>query len=240
MTLWIFLIILGMYLLERRINKRLPHYEKVIETNGRLWQKWGFGILIVALISTFIYIEFQDIQNETTIMWVFIFFIAVSWGYQAFLEWKFLDGKKYVTTLLVLAVGVFAILASHFMYEQLNKTTFGEELSSFAAEEYAVTEISIIYFGGIKKEQPRHVKITDSAMVKRLTEAPYDMKLQKKYSNVPTDYMMVMTTDTNKSYQVSFGENSVSIAGQNYVIHGPNLLLDTLESLELEWKDGVN
>ena len=237
---WFFLIILGMFLFERRLNKRLQHYEKVEETKGRLWQKWGLGIFFVALIATFIYIRLQDISNENTIMWIFILLIAVRWGYQAILEWKFLESKKYVKTLLVLGVGVFAILASHFMYEQINKTTFGEELSSFAAEEYAVTEISIIYFGGIKKEQPRHVKITDSAMIKRLTEAPYDMILQKKYSNVPTDYIMVMTTDTNKGYQVRFGENGVSIAGQNYVIQGPNLLLDTLESLELEWVYGVN
>ena len=145
---WIILIILGMYLFERRLNKRLPHYEKVIETEGRLWQKWGFGILIVALISTFIYIEYQDIRNETTTMWVVIFFIAVSWGYQAILEWKFLESKKYVTTLTVLAVGVFAILASHFMYEQLNKTTYGEVLNSHQAEDFEITEISILSFGG--------------------------------------------------------------------------------------------
>ena len=76
--------------------------------------------------------------------------------------------------------------------------------------------------------------------MKKLTEAPLDMELQKKSSSVPTNYIMVLTTDANKSIQIWFGENGVSIAGQNYVINGPNKLLDTLESLELDWKDGLN
>ena len=235
---WFFLIILGMYLFERRILKNLPHYEKVGETKGRVWLKWGFGLLLVAFISTFIYLELQDIKDETTIMWFFLFFITVRWGYQAVLEWKFLESRKYVKTLMVLAVGVFAILATHFMYEQLNKTTLGEVMTSLNAEKFEITEIRLQYSGN-NMEDPRHVIITDSAMMKQLTEALLDMGLQKKSSSVPTDYTMILKTDTNKSILIFFGETSLRVAGRDYVIHGPNELLDTLKNLELEWKDGI-
>ncbi|WP_100333037.1 DUF4181 domain-containing protein [Bacillus alkalisoli] len=232
----ILILIYGMMLLEKWLNRKLPHYEDVSETKGTNLLYWG-GILILLALLALAY--FGDLSNMTFVKWATIAGITVMWTLKAALEWKYLESKKYVNTLIVMGLGVVLVFGGFFVYEGRTQTTYGELLSSVIGDK-EIEEIYILSWD-VDEERYRHKKvaITDKDMINRFFEdSIVNMELQKRNVLPGMEYRMMIKTSGRQIIHVEFspGENLVRIQHENYVIDGENEILEVLNSMELEWE----
>ena len=97
---FIIIIIISLF-----INKFLTKWlgvekkEKISETSGKNIDRWGRGLILLIFLCPLPYVIEEDIN---VIKWYMCFFI-VSFGFQSFMEWKYLKtSKQYVITLTYL------------------------------------------------------------------------------------------------------------------------------------------
>lgn len=92
------LLIFG-FLLEKGINKLLGVEKKNIsETPARRIDRRGRGVILVIVLLTLPVIITKDVH---IIKWYWIVYFLLLFGFQAFLEWKYLkETKQYITTLI--------------------------------------------------------------------------------------------------------------------------------------------
>ncbi len=105
LVFFIVLIFIG-FLLEKIINKLLRVEKKRIsETSGKRIDRWGRGIILLIFLFTLPFVIFGDSTN--IIKWYWIIYITLLMGFQAFLEWKYLENsKQYVTTIIFIILSV--------------------------------------------------------------------------------------------------------------------------------------
>ncbi|WML48551.1 DUF4181 domain-containing protein [Neobacillus sp. PS3-34] len=79
-----------------------PEREELTE-DGKGVDLWGKVILSALGIITFIFI---NIENEA-MKWFWILFVIAAFGFQSFVDWKYLkESKRYIVSLIVLIFGV--------------------------------------------------------------------------------------------------------------------------------------
>ncbi|MEK4244887.1 DUF4181 domain-containing protein [Psychrobacillus sp. FSL K6-2684] len=105
LVFFIVLIFIG-FLLEKIINKLLRvEKKKISETSGKRIDRWGRGIILLIFLFTLPFVIFGDSTN--IIKWYWIVYITLLMGFQAFLEWKYLENsKQYVTTIIFIILSV--------------------------------------------------------------------------------------------------------------------------------------
>ena len=82
--------------------------KKLSDTNGFIFQISG---AIILLFVIFISYSFLDIMNPDVMKWFWLCILIIILGFNAFLEWKYLNGtKEYIVTLIALAVGLIFVL----------------------------------------------------------------------------------------------------------------------------------
>ncbi len=98
------LLLLGFFL-EKGINKLIGvEKKKISETSAKSINRWGRGIILVISLSTLPFVMTMDIN---IIKWYWIAYFVILFGFQSFLEWKYLkESKQYITTLIFLIAGV--------------------------------------------------------------------------------------------------------------------------------------
>lgn len=87
------------------INKFLTKWlgvekkESISETPGKNLDRWGRGIILSIFLCALPMVS----EYENILKWYWIFFFNVLFGFQSFLEWKYLKpSKQYVITLTYL------------------------------------------------------------------------------------------------------------------------------------------
>jgi len=93
MGLVILLMLMLLSIIDSVIGKRLEPGYNVAESDGRVKFRVG-GILIVILFLGSAYVFF-DIDNMNQVKWLLVFFMISFWGFQSFMELKYIEGKKY-------------------------------------------------------------------------------------------------------------------------------------------------
>lgn len=78
---------------------------KISETPGRKIDFWGRVIISVSTIIMLIFVF--SLEGIEPIKWFFAVYFLLLYGFQAFMEWKYLkDSKEYIATLAALAVAL--------------------------------------------------------------------------------------------------------------------------------------
>jgi hypothetical protein len=77
----------------------------ISETAGNHIDLWGRRIL--ALIGLFLVFFVIDLSDENTFEWFCLIFLAVTFGFQSIIEWKYIkNSKEFLVTLLSLLIGL--------------------------------------------------------------------------------------------------------------------------------------
>ncbi len=119
-----FIIFYANYYLGKRLVK--GKYEDVTETEGRNIDRIGS----VFIVSIFILLGVVlDIHNTDVMMWLLVFFFTSMFSFQAFMEWKYLEGKKHIASLILMAFSVIAILSVFHLDTLLVESPPGEDSS---------------------------------------------------------------------------------------------------------------
>ncbi|UTR12649.1 DUF4181 domain-containing protein [Evansella sp. LMS18] len=107
-TVFVFIFLFAVIvLIEHFWKKRLRGDEevKISDTPGRKMDFWGRVIISVSCIIMLIFVF--SLEGTEPIKWFFAVYFLLLYGFQAFMEWKYLKGsKEYIATLTVLAVGL--------------------------------------------------------------------------------------------------------------------------------------
>ena len=240
MTITVVLIVIGVFYLlswfEKWMNRKLPKYEDVTETKGaNIYKNVGLGLVIAILLGIFF---LGDLLNENWAKWVMVTGITLVWGFQAFMEKKYLESNKYKNTLVVMAVGIVLTLGAFFIYEARTHTTYGELMESLGE----IQEIYISKYDFDEKEGywRESVTVTDKAFIERFVEVPAHMDLRKRDVSPGMNYWITIQTD-NAIVEMNFsaGEQFIRISGVNYLIDSENKILEVIENAELEWQEGL-
>lgn len=232
-------IIYGLILFEKWINRKLPKYEDVAETKGANILYFGSLFIFVVMLAL---AKFGDITNLTFVKWGTIAGVTLMWAFRAFMEWKYLESKKYKNTILVMALGILLIFGMFFVYEARTQTTYGEVVSSIIGDN-EVEEV-FIFSRDVDDAGYRHkeVSITDKEIMKKFIESPIaNMELKKRNVLPGMEYRIMIRTDGGPALYVEFspGEQLIRIQYEQYVIDGENEILELINNLELEWQEGL-
>ncbi|OCA90327.1 hypothetical protein A8F95_21240 [Bacillus wudalianchiensis] len=93
--------------LEKLINKLLGvEKKKISTTSGKNIDRRGRIILAVIFLCTLPFVITKGINSNK---WYWIVYLILLLGFQAILEWKHLNSKQYVSTLIFLILGVMLI-----------------------------------------------------------------------------------------------------------------------------------
>lgn len=90
--------------------------KRISETPGRKVDAWGRGIILVIFLSIMIFSNTQSI-DLLEMKWFWVGFFIVLFGFQVFMEWKYLkNSKQYLASLIILILDVVLfILAINFI-----------------------------------------------------------------------------------------------------------------------------
>ncbi|WP_106497265.1 DUF4181 domain-containing protein [Lentibacillus sp. Marseille-P4043] len=229
--------------------------KKISETDGETIHRWLTFLLVCIGIGVYIFIVRMDAVDSKAIMVFLLCFLVVMYVFQAFMEWKYLQGsKQYVIPLILMVVGAACLLAIYFINDQMKYTTFSEVVSDQLNEETTVRSITIYQndLTGDIPERKASAAIKDEEMLDRIVEDFSDMELKKmdgfpeyrKYrvrivvtNQVATDHY------STESLTVGFNENYLTTsAGSNgvYEIVDGTDQTKTIESLvksgEIDWE----
>ncbi|MEH7236704.1 DUF4181 domain-containing protein [Bacillus sp. JJ1562] len=127
--LGLFLCLLGV--IDRLVGKRLEPGYNIMESDGSVKYRVGSIIILIPAIIGIFMIEYNDTD---TYKWLIILVLIMHWGFQAFMEWIYVEGKKYRLSLLLLIVGVIATWGIFFVDEKVNSSTFGAEINEMLDE----------------------------------------------------------------------------------------------------------
>jgi hypothetical protein len=95
------------WLVNQGLTKWLGKDErKLSDTEGRLLDRWGRGVLLLIFLVVLIKIRaIPEFDRAMSIYW--LIFIILTFGFQSFMEWKYLKGsKEYLKTLIILCFSV--------------------------------------------------------------------------------------------------------------------------------------
>lgn len=107
----LFLSLLGV--VDRLVGKRLEPGYNVMESDGSM--KYRVGSIII-LIPAFIGIFVVDLNDPDTFKWLLIVVLLMHWGFQAFMEWKYVEGKKYQLSLLLMVIGAISVFVFFYVH----------------------------------------------------------------------------------------------------------------------------
>lgn len=235
MGLTILLMFLLLSIIDSLVGKRLEPGYNVAESDGRVKFRVG-GLLIVILFLGSAYTLF-DIDNVNHAKWLLIFFMISFWGFQSFMEWKYVEGKKYKLSLLLMILGVISVFVIYYVHDVISHSTFGEEISELL-EGGQSDKIVIFWPKEDKTEGDIYLRatITDQAFQNKLITESSDMELIKSNSYYYTGNEITITflTDHN-SYILYFNEKFLQVNGDHFLINGENKLLNLIEEEQLEW-----
>lgn len=232
------LIILLMFwllsIIDSVIGKRLEPGYNVAESDGRVRFRVG-GLLIVILFLGSAYTLF-DIENMNHVKWLLIFFMISIWGFQSFMEWKYVEGKKYKLSLVLMAVSVVATFGIFFTYEKIMSTTYGEEISKYIGETEKIDKIEVTSMTFVQKKgyMNKNATITDQSLIHRFITEPSDMNLMKTRFGPGLGYFVTVYIDEDV-YSLVVTESELRIEDKSYEIEGENKLLNLIENEQLEW-----
>ncbi|WP_099353894.1 DUF4181 domain-containing protein [Fredinandcohnia onubensis] len=234
MGLIILLMFLLLSIIDSLLGKRLEPGYNVAESDGRVKFRVG-GILIVILFLGSAYVFF-DIDNMNQVKWLLIFFMISIWGFQSFMEWKYVEGKKYKLSLVLMVVSVIATFGIFFTYEKITNTTFGEEVSKYIGETEKIDKIELtwITLDEAKGYIHSYSTITDQSMIQRLIFEPSDMDLMRTRFGPGLGYFVTVYIDEDV-YSLVVTESELRIEDKSYEIEGENKLLNLIENEQLEW-----
>lgn len=216
------------------IGKRLEPGYNVAESDGRVKFRVG-GILIVILFLGSAYVFF-DIENMNQVKWLLIFFLISFWGFQSFMEWKYVEGKKYKLSLVLMAVSVIATFGIFFTYEKITNTTYGEEISKYIGETEKIDKIELTRstLDEAKGYILSNSTITDQSTIQRLIFEPADMNLMKTRFGPGLGYFVTVYIGEDV-YSLVVTESELRIEDKSYEMEGENKLLNLIEEEQLEW-----
>ncbi|MBD3107528.1 DUF4181 domain-containing protein [Bacillus sp. AGMB 02131] len=114
-TLFIVFAILVL-LIERAATKLLRvEKRKISETPAKRIDQWGRAIIVIIFLGTYWFVLDKDINVQKG-FWIFYF--TVLFGFQAFMEWKYLkNSKQYVVSLILLMLLVTFVYVLVFFLE---------------------------------------------------------------------------------------------------------------------------
>lgn len=216
------------------IGKRLEPGYNVAESDGRVKFRVG-GILIVILFLGSAYVFF-DIDNMNQVKWLLIFFMISFWGFQSFMEWKYVEGKKYKLSLVLMAISVIATFGIFFTYEKITNTTYGEEISKYIGETEKIDKIELTRstLDEAKGYILSNSTITDQSTIQRIIFEPSDMNLTKTRFGPGLGYFVTVFIGED-IYSLVITESELRIEDKSYEIEGENKLLNLIEEEQLEW-----
>nr|WP_304216498.1 DUF4181 domain-containing protein [Fredinandcohnia onubensis] len=216
------------------IGKRLEPGYNVAESDGRVKFRVG-GILIVILFLGSAYVFF-DIENMNQVKWLLIFFLISFWGFQSFMEWKYVEGKKYKLSLVLMAVSVIATFGIFFTYEKITNTTYGEEISKYIGETEKIDKIELTRstLDEAKGYILSNSTITDQSTIQRLIFEPADMNLMKTRFGPGLGYFVTVYIGEDV-YSLVVTESELRIEDKSYEMEGENKLLNLIEEEQLVW-----
>ena len=98
------ILLIVVLILERLVNKLLGvEKKKISETSGKNIDRWGKGIILVIFLCT---LPFYITSDKDVMKWFWIIYFVISMGFQSILEWKYLNSKQYVSTLIFLLLTI--------------------------------------------------------------------------------------------------------------------------------------
>ncbi|MFA9559029.1 hypothetical protein ACERII_17100 [Evansella sp. AB-rgal1] len=243
--MYILLSIMGIFIaLINKLTDRFVtgEFENVSESDGKLVEIWGYIIIIgtvILLIFTVV-----DISDDRTMMWFFATVKATILGFQAWTEWKYLEGTKHIATFLLMVVSVITFLGITDVLEQRKYTSFEEVV-------YEKLEVSEIEKVDITKHSGGAAWLTlkDTAQIERLLADFKDIEFKEGYNYESSRYTITIYGGHNKASNSTFtlllkeeGFMTIRESTENsnkykeYVIINEVNYLEFLESEELEWK----
>ncbi|RIW37276.1 DUF4181 domain-containing protein [Bacillus salacetis] len=105
--LFIIMVFAVFGILNKLLGKWLGKDErKIADTEGKMLDRWGRGALL--LIFLFILTRVNDMPDANAVMGLYwLIFIILIFGFQSFMEWKYLKGsKEYIKTLIFLGLAL--------------------------------------------------------------------------------------------------------------------------------------
>ncbi|MEH7381041.1 DUF4181 domain-containing protein [Bacillus sp. JJ1533] len=234
--MWIILVLFLLLLsfVDRLVGKRLEPGYDVMESDGSVTYRVGsILILIPAIIGLFVI----DYNDTDTIKWFIILVLIMHWGFQAFMEWKYVEGKKYRLSLQLLIVGVVGTWGIFFIDERLTHTTFGTELQDMLENE-KISKIEILrtVSGGNQEFSREQATIIDQNSIEKFSTLPSKMELRKSNSANPgLDFILMIHTNTDL-HTVTFSEDDIRIVDNKYFILDENELINFIEDEKFEWE----
>ncbi|MEH7225260.1 DUF4181 domain-containing protein [Bacillus sp. JJ1566] len=228
----LFLSLLGV--VDRLVGKRLEPGYNVMESDGSV--KYRVGSILI-LIPAMIGIFMVDYNETDTFKWLLILVLIMYWGFQAFMEWKYVEGKKYKLSLLLLGVGVMATWVIFFVDDIIKHTTYGEEISELLDAE-KTNKITILWPKETKNNKDIYLKttISDPAFINKLITEPSDMEIIKSdYFNFTLHEMNISFHYGNESSMIFLNEDHIQINGEHYQISGENRLYNLIINEGLDW-----
>ncbi|RFB13507.1 DUF4181 domain-containing protein [Bacillus sp. HNG] len=219
--------------LDRLIGKKVEPGYDVMESDGSV--KYRVGSLII-LIPAIIGIFMIDYTDTAILKWFLIAVITLHWGFQAFMEWKYVEGKKYRLSLLLMIVGVVFTWGILFIDEKLTQTTFGEELNEILdVEEVSKIEILRAVNDENQELSREQATIMEQQLIEKFLSLPSGMLLKKSNSATPgIDFIMMIYTN-DRQHTLTFSEEDIRIEDGKYFILDENELIHLIEGEELEW-----
>jgi hypothetical protein len=210
-------------------------FKRVSETDGEYIDRWGSGIIgVTALVLYFFVLE----DNNYEVMKGFILFlIIIVLGFQSLLEWKYLEGKKHVASMILLIVSVVAVVGIFHVTFDMKLTTFKDAISEIYDSNHTVKEVKILHseYDNLYLLQ-KEVTIKDPEFINRILTEPSDMKLRQNDRVFPAvEYRIYLETD-KALYEITTDSYVLTIDDKLFQIVSDNNLKQLIESELLDWE----
>ncbi|MEH7385289.1 DUF4181 domain-containing protein [Bacillus sp. JJ1521] len=207
-------------MIDSLIGKRLEPGYNVTESDGGVKFRVG-GLLIVLLFFGSAYLFFV-IENMNQLKWLLIVFLITFWGFQAFMEWKYVEGKRYRLSLLLMVVGAISAFVVFYVNDIISQTTYGEEIRKLL-EDKQTKKITILWPKETENNEDIYLKttISDEVFINKLIAEPSDMALiNSHYFNFTLHEMNISFHFENESSMIFLNEDHIQINGEHYQISG--------------------
>ncbi|MGY0694689.1 DUF4181 domain-containing protein [Virgibacillus sp. FSP13] len=224
--------------------------KKISETDGETIHRWLTFLLVCIGIGVYILIVRMDAVDSKVIMVFLLCFLVVMYGFQAYMEWKYLQGsKQFVIPLILMVVGVACILAIFFINNQMKYTTFSKVVSDQLNEETTVRSITIYqnHLSGDIPEREASATIKDNETIDRILEDFSDMELKKvdgfreyrKYRiRIVVTNQVAADHYSTESLTVGFDENYLTTSEGYHGVYEIVSEIDQMKTIESLVKSG--
>lgn len=194
--------------------------------------KWErrIGTIILIILAVIAYMS----NNFHLEKWLIVSLPIVYFGPRSLLEWRFLEGKKHLVSLSIMAISALGLLS----YFQWIHTTYGDAIEKLINEGEQVVEIKLEWttYNDEEGYVTREFTVTDETMINNLLETPVDMELVSVRNSPGITYIMDIITDQDR-YHLTFSEDDMRMAGRTFVILDENELINVIENMGLDWQE---